>query len=458
MKDLTQGSVARHLLSLSGFIAVSMMFQTLYLLADLYWAGRLGKEAVAALSLAGNLMFVVFAVTQTLSVGTTTLISQAVGAGDRNRARLVFNQALVLSMAVGIVFSVIAFAAREQYATLLSADAKTAMLGEQYLFWFVPALLLQFAIVAMAAALRGTGIVKPTVAIQVLTVVINMVLAPVLMFWGFGRPMGVAGAGLATFISVFIGVVALIVFFVLKESYLALAPAEWRPRWPLWYQMTRIGLPAGAEFALLSIYMMLIYWIIRGFGAAAQAGFGVGGRVMQALFLPVIALAFAVAPLAGQNFGARQADRVRQTFSSAIFVSTAIMLVLTGLCHIAPATLIMLFSRDPAVVAFGAEYLRIVSWNFVAFGVVYTSSSLFQGLGNTLPPLLSSASRLLLFALPAYLLSLRPGFQIREVWYLSVATVTFQALLNLYLLKREFDRKLNFQGPVSAPASAGAPA
>src|SRR5919204_2662741 len=124
MKDLTQGSVTRHLLSLSAFIAVSMLFQTLYLLADLYWAGRLGREAVAALSLAGNLMFIVFAVTQTLSVGTTTLISQAVGAADRKRAQLVFNQALVLSMGVGLVFSVLAFATREQYAVGLSADSK----------------------------------------------------------------------------------------------------------------------------------------------------------------------------------------------------------------------------------------------------------------------------------------------------------------------------------------------
>jgi putative MATE family efflux protein len=454
MKDLTEGSITRHLVSLSGFIAVSMLFQTLYLLADLYWAGRLGKEAVAALSLSGNLMFVVFALTQTLSVGTTTLISQAVGAVDRKRAELAFNQAVVLSMAVGLVFSAIAFATREQYSAWLSADAKTALLGQQYLFWFIPSLLLQFAIVAMAAALRGTGVV----VIQVLTVLLNTVLAPLLMFWGLGRPMGVAGAGLATFISVFLGVIGLIVFFIRKESYLSLTPSQWRPQWPVWWQMTRIGVPAGAEFALLSVYMILIYWITRTFGAAAQAGFGIGGRVMQSLFLPVIAIAFAVAPLAGQNYGGRQPDRVRQSFSSAALLSTSIMLVLTGLCHIAPANLIRLFSHDSATVEFGAEYLRIVSWNFVAFGLVYTSSSVFQGLGNTLPPLLSSSLRLLIFAVPVYWLSTRPGFQIREIWYLSVATVAVQAILNLLLLKRELHRKLTFAEKLSSPASAGAPA
>ena len=85
-----------------------------------------------------------------------------------------------------------------------------------------------------------------------------------------------------------------------------------------------------------------------------------------------------------------------------------------------------IFSRDPAVVAFGAEYLRIVSWNFVASGLVFVTSSVFQGMGNTLPSLASSALRLLLFAVPAYVLSHRPGFEMRHVWYLSVASVTLQ--------------------------------
>ena len=462
MKDLTQGPVTRHLVSLSIFIAVSMLFQTLYLLADVYWAGRLGQEAVAALSLSGNLMFIVFALTQTLSVGTTTLISQAVGAGNQSRAQLVFNQAMALSLGVGLLFSVFAFATRTAYCEWLSADHTTAVLGEQYLRWFIPALLLQFAIVAMAAALRGTGIVKPTMLVQVLTVVLNIVLAPILMFWGFGHPMGVAGAGLATFISILVGVVALIVFFVTKEKYLSIAYDQWQPDWSIWRAMVRIGGPAGAEFILLSVNLIVIYWIIRSFGAAAQAGFGIGGRVMQSLFLPVIAISFAASPLAGQNFGARQSDRVRETFRSAALLTSVFMLLLTGLCHIAPEAPIRFFSKEPAVIAFGAEYLRIISWNFVAFGLVYTSSSMFQGIGNTLPPLISSASRLFLFAIPAYLLSLRPDFHIRHVWYLSVASVALQAVLNISLLRREFGRKLVFPESGAAPpgmatASAGAP-
>src|SRR5262245_64036232 len=104
MEDLTTGSLSRHLLKTTGFMLVTMLFQTLYFLIDLYWVGHLGKEAVAAVGLSGNLMFVVLAVSQMLGVGTTTLVSHAVGRKDPDRARLVFNQSLVVGVIVGALF------------------------------------------------------------------------------------------------------------------------------------------------------------------------------------------------------------------------------------------------------------------------------------------------------------------------------------------------------------------
>ena len=104
MQDLTTGSITRHLLKTTSFMLVTMVFQTLYFLVDLYWVGRLGKEAVAGVAIAGNLTFIVLAITQMLGVGITTLVSHAAGQKDRDRALLVFNQSLVLSVIVGVLF------------------------------------------------------------------------------------------------------------------------------------------------------------------------------------------------------------------------------------------------------------------------------------------------------------------------------------------------------------------
>lgn len=104
MHDLTKGSIVRNLLQTASFMLVAMVFQTLYFLVDLYFVGKLGRAAVAAVSLSGNLMFLVLALTQMLAVGTTALVAHATGRKDRDEASLVFNQSQVLSFAVGVAF------------------------------------------------------------------------------------------------------------------------------------------------------------------------------------------------------------------------------------------------------------------------------------------------------------------------------------------------------------------
>src|SRR6266478_4987532 len=221
MKDMTQGSVTRHLLEMSAFIAVSMLIQTLYLLADRYWVGSLGKEAIAAVGLSGNLMLIVIALTQTLGVGTTTLVSQAAGQKDQPRAELVFNQSLFLSLLAALAFGICAFALSDWYTQMLSADAKTAFLAKSYLFWFIPGLVLQFPLVALGSALRATGIIKPAVGVQILSVVLNIALAPFLMFGVGPLPrLGVPGAALATFVSILVANILMIIYYERNYYYL----------------------------------------------------------------------------------------------------------------------------------------------------------------------------------------------------------------------------------------------
>jgi putative MATE family efflux protein len=437
MKDLTEGSIAGHLARMAVPIAVGMVFQTLYYLVDLYFVARLGDAAIAGVGSAGNLQFLVLALTQVLGVGTMALIAHAAGRKDREDANLIFNQSVGLALLCALVTLAGGYGLEGLYTRTLGADAETVAAGASYLRWFLPGLALQFALVSMGAALRGTGVVKPTIIVQVLTVVLNAALAPVLIAgWLTGRPLGVAGAGLATSISVAAGVVMMLAYFLRLEHYVAFDTERMPPRVAAWKRILTMGLPPGGEFALMFVYMAVIYWAIRGFGPGAQAGFGVGSRVMQAIFLPAMAIAFATAPVAGQNVGADKPDRVRETFRTAVVVLTAIMLVLTLLCQIAPRTLIALFTDDPAVVAVGGEFLHVISFNFVASGIVFTCSGMFQALGNTLPSLAASATRIVTFAIPAVWLSAQPWFELRHLWYVSVCTVALQAIAAWWMLER----------------------
>lgn len=206
MRDLTTGSVAGHVLHMSSFIALTTFFQTLYLVVDLYFVGRLGPEAVAGVALSGNVMMVVLALTQALGVGATAFIAQALGRRDRDHAELVFNQTMVLSTLVGALFAITMGLARVAYSRTLAADPVTAANSVAYLNWYIPAMALQFPLVGMGAALRGSGDLKIPTMIQVGTVLLNIALAPVLMFgWGTGWALGVAGASLASFLAILSG-------------------------------------------------------------------------------------------------------------------------------------------------------------------------------------------------------------------------------------------------------------
>jgi putative MATE family efflux protein len=445
VQDLTTGSLTGHLLRTTSYMLVSMVFQTLYVLVDLYWVGRLGTEAVAAVGISGNLTFIVLAATQMLGVGTTTLVAHATGRRDQVKASVVFNQAQVLSVVVGVLFLVIALALRDPYARAFSADVATMTLTRDYLLWFIPAMALQFGLIAMASALRGTGNFRPGMIVQTATVIINIVLAPILIFgWGIGRPLGVAGAAIATLLAIAIGVVWMAMYFWHPDAYLRFTPRDWAPRFRLWGDMLKIGLPAGAEFALMAVYLMIVYAVSRPFGAAAQAGFGIGIRILQACFLPVVALGFAVSPVAGQNFGARQSARVKETFKTGAAIAAGAMLVLAVAVWIWGDAMVLVFTSDAAAVAVGEDYLHIVAFNFVASGVIFVSSSMFQAMGNTIPSLITSGARILIVAVPVLLLAETPGFALRWIWYISAAAVVVQLAINLLLLKREFRLRLNF--------------
>ncbi|MEJ1960011.1 MAG: MATE family efflux transporter [Gammaproteobacteria bacterium] len=454
MKDLTQGSITRHILTMSFVMLIGMAGQTAYFLVDLYFVAHLGAQAIAGVGAAGNVSFVVFALTQILGVGTLALIAHAAGRKDQPDANLVFNQSLVLSGICAAITLVTGYLLTNVYMHTVGADPEMQASGITYLRWYLPGLALQFALVSMGSALRGTGIVKPGTVVQLLTVVLNIVLAPVLIAgWGTGVPMGVAGAGLATTIAVGAGVVMLTVYFLRLEHYVGFRRDQLKPRFAYWKRILNIGLPAGGEFFVMFLTMVMMYWLIRDFGSSAQAGYGIGSRIMQAIFLPAMAIAFSASPIAGQNFGARRADRVRETFHKAAGIEIAIMVAVTLLCHIAPRSMIAAFSTDPEVISVGTMFLRIISWNFVASGFMFTCSGMFQAIGNTWPAMWSSVLRLAIFGIPAVWMSMRPGFDIEQLFHWSVITVFLQAGLTYWLLRVQLDKRLVFS---QAPARAAA--
>lgn len=458
MKDLTRGSIVSHILHLAPPIMVGMVTIMICQLVDLYFVSDLGDAAVAGVAAAGNAGFLVSGLMQVLGVGTVALIAHAVGRKDRPDANLIFNQAIALSVLFALLLLTMGAALSRPYMRSIAADQATVEAGTTYLLWFMPALAMEFPMQVLASALRATGIVRPAMFVRVLAVAINIALAPVLISGrGTDHALGVAGAGLASSIAVTIGVLILLAHFLKAERYVGFNPAQWRPQPGHLTRILNVGLPAGGEFAMMFILMAVVYYVLRDFGAPAQAGFGIGQRVLGLIQMPALAVALAAGPIAGQNVGAGDGARVRETFVKTALITSAVMIAFMVPAQLKPQMLLAGFSNDQETMRIACLFLRVISLNMVAQGLIFTCSSMFQGLGNTKPVLLSSATRVLTYSLPAIWLSTWPGFRIEHVWYLSIAATTLQAALSVWLLRREFGKRLARPHEEKAPPEPLAP-
>jgi putative MATE family efflux protein len=455
MRDLTDGPLRRHLLTLAAPMGVSMLVQTLYFMVDLYFVSGVGTEAIAGVSAAGNAVMVVIALTQVLTVGTVARIAHAAGAKDQAQANRVFNQSLVLALA-GVGTTIAAgLLVGGAYMRTLGASPGIAEAGLTYLAWYLPGLALQFALVVPGAALRGTGIAKPGMVVQLATVGLNIMLAPVLIAgWGTHHPLGVAGAGLASSLAVAFGVALMALYFARLEHFVGFSAPLMRPHWPTLKSILTIGLPAGGEFLLMFMLTSATYSIIRAFGPDAQAGFGIGTRVMQALLMPTMAVSFAIPAVAGQNFSARRPQRVRETLKQGVLLVLGLMALNVAVCQAWAGVPVRWFTDDAQTAQVAVGFLHVISWNYFAVGIVFACSGMFQAMGNTLPALASSATRLVTFVIPALWLSHRAGFLLVDVWHVSVASVLVQAAVSLLLVRWQLATRL--AGLETAPAPGAA--
>jgi putative MATE family efflux protein len=443
MTDLTQGSLLRHIWTMALPMMIGMFVQSLYLFVDLYFVADLGAAAIAGVSAATNLTMLIMALTQMLNVGCVALIARYTGAKEHQHANVVFQQAMLMGAALAVLTLALGFALSDNYMQLMTADPEVQQQAQQFLHAYLPGLALMFVSSAIGAALRAVGVVKPAMMVQLVTVLLNIILAPVLIAgWGTGYALGVFGAGLASSIAVAVGVALLWLYFLKSDHSVLQTPKQWRFDAKVWRQITAIGLPAGGEFALMFVFTAFVYWVIKDFGTATQAAFGIGNRILQAMMMPAMALSFAMPAIVGQNYGAGHADRVRQCFNIGLKQMAFVMLPLFLLSQWLAHPLMLAFTDDLKVAAEGELFLHIISLNFITIVLVFSCSGVFQGLGNTWPSLASSAVRIFAFILPVLWLSSRSDFSPAMVWYGSAASVLVQGLMSFKLLRWQLRTKL----------------
>jgi putative MATE family efflux protein len=438
--DLTEGPLLKTLVRLAVPVTVSMVLFTVYLLVDLYFVGRLGPDAVAALSISSNAFFIHLGFSTVLGTGGMVLIAQAFGRKDYTHAANVFKQSILMALVVGVFEAVSGLLIAPSYIKFFGGTGKSLLWGIQYFQIFSISFLFMILLYVIGNCLRGMGNTKTPMIIMIQANILNIVLDPILIFGWLGLPaMGVRGAAIASLIS---QIYALGIYFYLifiRGSSINIRGA-WRLNPEIIKPSLYIGIPSGMNHFLLAANLMITYRVISVYGTASLASIGIGFRILQGIYIPVIAMAAAMAAIVGQNFGAKKYARIIGTIWRAWLISMVFMIFCTVICLLYPAKLISVFSNDPDVIHFGVIYLKIFSIGFVMVGTIMVASSVFQGLGKTYPSLIGAVVDNALFAGLVFTLPVFFSWGIQSVWWIKLATAAAETVVVAIWLKRELSQ------------------
>ncbi|HJP34070.1 MAG TPA: MATE family efflux transporter [Candidatus Latescibacteria bacterium] len=433
-------------------VMAGMAIQTLYNIVDMIFVGRLGGDAVAALTFNMPIGFFAMGVAFGLGTGATSVIARFIGADDKKSADNAAEHALLVALGFGVLAVVGALWFKVQIFAMLGAEGEVLRLATQYFEVVVLSFLFQILNVTFRSIMGGEGDTRTPLALQGTGTLLNIVLDPIFIFW---LDMGVRGAALATVASQIVVFIAFILYiFVRKGTYVEFRFADFKPSARITADILNVGLPASASMVIMSVGGMFYNRIVSAFGAQAVAGLGIGGRMDAVFFLPIFALATSQVTLAGMFVGARRPDLIRETVIYTILRAEIFAVALGVLFWIFAPQLSGWFTEDPVIIGIAAEYVRVIScaFPFITIGII--SGRVFQGLGSGMPGLLLTALRIVLISVPlAWILTQVFDYGLRAVWISFAVSGFFTSIVAVawvHLRLRRVEADLQGRGPAGS--------
>jgi putative MATE family efflux protein len=410
---------------------VSAILQNAQSLIDLFWVGRLGSQAVAALGISVTILMLLFPVAIGISAGTVALVSQYVGAGRGKDASDVAGQSLLLALVMGLATGAIGWFFSDEMCRLLGGSPEVARLGAEYLQIYFLGSFTVFILFMGNSAMQGAGnTVIPMIAL-LLANLLNIVLDPILIFGWLGFPrFEVRGAAIAAVTSEVIAAGLVVVLLSKGVGEIRVRIHQLRFRWDIVKKILQIGVPSSGQLFFRSLMAVVLMRIVAFFGTAAIAAYSIGLRIHQISLLPAFTLGNAAATMMGQNLGAGKPGRARQAAWVATFIDLGIMVVLMVVFLVFAPVLIRIFEDSPEVVRTGSHYLWTVSpfYIFTAFAIVLGRA--LGGAGRTLATMIITIICLWGIQIPlAFLFSRTLGMGTQGIWWSIAVANTVHGLL-----------------------------
>jgi len=436
--DYTQGSIGRAILLLAIPMMLEMAMESTFAVVDIYFVSSLGASAVATVGLTESVLTLVYAVAIGLSMGTTALVARRVGEKNHAEAADAAVQAVIVSVAAAIPFSFAGIFFAKDILGLMGADAWSLDHGYRYTAWMLGGNGVIMLIFVINAVFRGAG--DAAIAMRVLWLAngINLVLDPALIFgWGPFPALGIQGAGVATTIGRGLGVLVQLYVLFRGAKHIRVLKSQLRLHAEVMGQLVRTSLGGIGQFIIATSSWIGLFRIVSVFGSEALAGYTIAVRIVIFTLMPSWGFSNAAATLVGQNLGALQPDRAERSAWITGFLNMAFLALVSLVYIFCNEFLVRLFTSEPAVIATGAECLRIVAYGYVAYAWGLVMPQAFNGAGDTITPTKINFFCFWLFEIPlAYLLAIKLGAKQTGVFWSIVVAESAAGFVAIWLFRR----------------------
>ncbi|SEH11195.1 putative efflux protein, MATE family [Natronorubrum sediminis] len=462
--DVTDGELLKPIVFLAIPLIITQLLQVAYNIADTFWVGRVSADAVAAISFAFPIIFLIISIGGGFTVAGTILIAQHKGADNHEEVDHVVGQTMSFVLLVSIVASIIGYIFTPQLLTLVGADAGSAVheMAVSYTrTWFLGTVTV-FAFFMFQALLRGWGDTRTPMYLMAISVVLNIVLDPFLILGFEANPvfsvvglesleatlysmtgfagLDVQGAAIATVISRAVG--AAVGIWLLVSGQLGIRPtlSQFRLKLETVETIVRLGIPAGIEQSTRALGLAVLTALVAIAGSDAVAAYGVGSRVYAVFTLLSLGVAQATEVVVGQNLGADQTGRARRgVLLNAGIIGGAFAAMSVAVYAFAPEIIEIFLTEDESgqVVQMGADFLMIVGPTFAFLGVFQILMGAFRGSGSTRIAMAFSILSLWIIQIPVALALIEwAGIGETGVWYaMALSNVVSVLVAGLWFLR-----------------------
>ena len=437
-RDFTTGSLNRAILLLAIPMVLEMVLESLFAVVDVFWVGRVGANAVAAVGLTESMLLLVFAIAMGLSLSTTAMVARRTGEKDPADAAVAGMQAIFLGLAISVLVGVPCFFFAPDLLRLMGASPEIVSIGSGYARIALGGSGVVILLFLNNAIFRGVG--DAAIAMRLLWVsnIINLILDPCLIFgWGPFPRLGVTGAALATFTGRGIGVLYQFYRLWRGTERIRILRSQIRLNWEVLVRLLRVSLTGMFQFAIAQTSWIGLVRIVSFFGASAVAGYTIAIRIVIFAILPSWGLSNAAATLVGQNLGANQPERAetsvwRTGFYNMLFLGgVGVVFVLFA------EPIVRLFTHDPDVVPLAVSCLRIESCGNIGYAYAMVMLQSFNGAGDTVTPTIVNFFGFWLFEIPlAYWLAIRESMHSNGVYWSIVIAEGAIAGASVLLFRR----------------------